>query len=93
MSATEQYYAQCVCDGVCPVSDETVEYLNGLGLDWITYIDHEYTSPRTGMSWTDRCITLRTVARLLHADLENREILDFASDIVSTYLGDDASEW
>lgn len=88
MSATEQYYAECAYAGVCPVSDETVEYLDGLGLDWIEYTEHESSSSVTGMTWTDTCISVLAAVALVEHGLANDEVFYFVDDIVVPYFAD-----
>lgn len=92
MSATEQYYAECAYAGVCPVSDETVEYLDGLGLDWLEFDEHTFDSDYSGMTWTETCISVLAVVALVEHGLANDELRAFVEDVMLPYLGDNGVE-
>lgn len=88
MSATEQYYADCAYAGVCPLSDETVEYLDGLGLEWLQFDEHTFSSDYSGMTWTETCISVLAAVALVEHGLANDEIFYFVDDIVVPYFAD-----
>lgn len=88
MGAVKAFYMDCAEAGRCPVSAETLEYLDDIeslnGLDWIGYCEHEYTG-RDGRQYTHDCITLESARRLIAARLANAEIGSFVDNFGDCY--------
>ena len=83
MSAMKRFYEECAEAGRCPVSQETLDYLDDLEcerqLDWIGYCEHEYRSATTGLGLlvSQDCITMASARRLIAEGAANDEIKDF----------------
>jgi hypothetical protein len=75
MGAVKQFYSECAEAGRCPVSRETLDYLDdvecglhtGRQIDWIGYAEHE----------GEECITIESARRLLAEGLANDEVAFF----------------
>ena len=77
MGAVKRFYEECAEAGRCPVSRETLDYLDDVEcqrqIDWIGYCEHDYTAVN-GMVCTEDCITLESARRLVAEGLANDEI-------------------
>lgn len=71
MGAVKQFYSECAEAGRCPVSRETLDYLDDVEcrrqIDWIGYAEHE----------GEECITMESARRLVAEGLANEEIAFF----------------
>ena len=71
MGAVKQFYSECAEAGRCPVSRETLDYLDDVEcrrqLDWIGYTEHD----------GEECITMESARRLVAEGLANEEIAFF----------------
>jgi len=80
MGAVKEFYMDCAEAGRCPVSRETLDYLDDIeserGLDWIGYTEHDYTS-YDGRPFVADCITLESARRLVAEGFANDEIAGF----------------
>jgi hypothetical protein len=81
MGAVKRFYEDCAEAGRCPVSRETLDYLDDVEcerqLDWIGYCEHSFRSAVTGLLVTQECITLESARRLVADRLANDEIVGF----------------
>lgn len=81
MGAVKQFFHDCAEAGRCPVSRETLDYLDDLEsidptLDWIGYCEHDYRGC-DGQLHVEDCITMESARRLVAAGLANMEIIQF----------------
>jgi hypothetical protein len=80
MGAVKRFYEECAEAGRCPVSRETLEYLDDVEckhqLDWIGYCEHDYVGRDGRRHWQD-CITMESARRLAAANMANDEIRSF----------------
>lgn len=80
MGAVKEFYMDCAEAGHCPLTRETLDYLDDVecrhGLDWIGYCEHEYIG-RDGRVYVEDCITLESARRLVAEGLANDEIIGF----------------
>lgn len=80
MGAVKAFYMDCAEAGRCPVSQETLDYLDDLEsdrqIDWIGYTEHDFTS-FDGRPCVEDCITLKSARRLVAEGLANLEIRYF----------------
>lgn len=80
MGAVKRFYEDCATAGRCPVSRETLDYLDDVEsrhqLDWIGYTEHDFTS-HDGRPCVQDCITLDAARRLVAEGLANHEIAFF----------------
>jgi hypothetical protein len=83
MGAVKQFYFDCAEAGRCPVSRETLDYLDDLEcerqLDWIGYTEHDHRSAVTGLLVSHECITMESARRLVAEGLANDEIECFVA--------------
>lgn len=81
MGAVKRFYEDCATAGRCPVSRETLDYLDDLEcerqLDWIGYTEHDHRSAVTGLLVSHDCITMESARRLVAEGLANDEIIGF----------------
>ena len=81
MGAMKRFYEDCAAAGRCPLSVETLDYLDDIEcehqLDWIGYCEHDYRSAVTGLLVSHDCITLESARRLMAEGLANDEIVGF----------------
>lgn len=81
MGAVKRFYEDCATAGRCPVSRETLDYLDDVEcerqLDWIGYTEHDHRSAVTGLLVSHDCITLESARRLVAEGLANDEIAAF----------------
>lgn len=81
MGAMKRFYEHCAEANRCPVSVETLDYLDDIEcahqLDWIGYCEHDYRSQTTGLLVSHNCITLASARRLIAEGLANDEIKSF----------------
>lgn len=81
MGAVKAFYMDCAEAGRCPVSVETLDYLDDIEcqrqLDWIGYCEHDCRSPVTGLLVSHDCITLESARRLIAEGLATDEITEF----------------
>ena len=81
MGAMKRFYEDCAEAGRCPVSVETLDYLDDVEcenrLDWIGYCEHDYRSAVTGLLVSHECITLESARRLIAEGMANDEIESF----------------
>lgn len=87
MGAVKEFYMDCAEAGHCPLTRETLDYLDDLecerGLDWIGYCEHEYTNRSGKVIGYEDCITMESALRLIAEGLANDEIIQFVE-----YFGD-----
>ena len=80
MGAVKAFYEDCAEAGRCPVSRETLDYLDDVEcakqLDWIGYCEHDYIG-RDGREYIEECITMESARRLVAEGLANDEIKFF----------------
>ena len=80
MGAMKQFFAECAEAGRCPVSRETLDYLDDVEcqhqLDWIGYTEHDYRAVN-GLLVSQECISLESARRLVAEGLANDEIKFF----------------
>ena len=82
MGAVKGFYMDCAEAGRCPVSRETLDYLDDVEcakqLDWIGYTEHDYRAVN-GLLVSQECISLESARRLVAEGLANDEIEFFVS--------------
>jgi len=80
MGAMKQFFAECAEASRCPVSRETLDYLDDVEcqhqLDWIGYTEHDYRAVN-GLLVSQECISLESARRLVAEGLANDEIKFF----------------
>jgi hypothetical protein len=80
MGAMKQFFAECAEAGRCPVSRETLNYLDDVEcqnqLDWIGHTEHDYRAVN-GLLVSQECISLESARRLVAEGLANDEIKFF----------------
>lgn len=80
MGAVKAFYMDCAEAGRCPVSRETLDYLDDLEsarqIDWIGYCEHDYPG-RDGRLYSHDCIAVESARRLVAEGLANDEIVAF----------------
>ena len=80
MGALKRFYEEVACAGMCPVSQETWDYLDDIEcarqLDWIGYTEYDYEG-RGGVWYSQDCITMDSARRLVAEGLANEEIAFF----------------
>jgi hypothetical protein len=80
MSAVKNFLSECAAAGCCPLSDDTLGYLDDIEcerqIDWIGYCEHDYTG-FDGGQYTHCCITIDSARRLAAEGLANVEIEGF----------------
>lgn len=80
MGAVKAFYMDCAEAGRCPLSRETLDYLDDVesqhGLDWIGYCERDYPA-LGGLLVAHDCITIESARRLISEGLANDEIIGF----------------
>ena len=81
MSGIKRFYEGAAELGMCPIEQETWDYLDKLeqsdpSIDWIAYCEYDYEG-KDGILHVCDCICVESARRLIELDIETVEIANF----------------